>query len=66
MKMFKGEPDWSTKQLLDEIKAESVRGGNSGNLAFLMPAFAALLVKLSSAANVGVGFSYGRYSAMSS
>jgi hypothetical protein len=52
--------------LLDEIKAEAVRGGNSGNLAFLMPAFAALLVKLSSAANVGVGFSYGRYSAMSS
>jgi hypothetical protein len=51
MTMFKGEPDWSTKQLLDEIKGEAVRGGNSGNLTYLMPAFAALLVKLSSAAD---------------
>lgn len=31
--MFQGEPDWPPKQLLEEIKAEAVRGGNSGNLA---------------------------------
>jgi hypothetical protein len=49
--MFQGEPDWPTKQLLEEIKAEAVRGGNSGNLAFMMPAFTALLVKLSNAAD---------------
>jgi hypothetical protein len=36
--MFQGEPDWSTKQLLDEIKLEAVRGGNNGNLTYLMPA----------------------------
>jgi hypothetical protein len=44
--MFKGEPDWSTKQLLDEIKGEAVRGADKGNLNYLMPAFAALLIKL--------------------
>jgi hypothetical protein len=49
--MFKGEPDWTTEQLLDEIKGESVRGGNSGNLTYLMPAFSALIVKLSNAAD---------------
>jgi hypothetical protein len=49
--MLKGEPEWSTKQLLDEIKAEAVRGANSGNLNYLMPAFSALLVKLSNAAD---------------
>jgi hypothetical protein len=51
MTMFQGEPDWTTKQLLDAIKAESVRGSNNGNLTFLMPAFSALLVKLSDAAD---------------
>ena len=49
--MFQGGPDWSTKQLIDEIKGEAVRGGDSGNLTYLMPAFAALLVKLSNAAD---------------
>jgi hypothetical protein len=49
--MFQGEPDWTTKQLLDEIKGEAVRGGNSGNLAYMLPAFTALLVKLSNAAD---------------
>ena len=43
MTMFKGEPDWSTKQLLDAIKTEAVRGGNEGNLTFMMPAFSALI-----------------------
>jgi hypothetical protein len=38
--------------LLDEIKTEAVRGANDGNLNFLMPAFTALLVKLSEAADV--------------
>lgn len=51
MTMFQGEPDWPTKQLLDAIKGEAVRGGNQGNLAYLMPAFSALLVKLSDAAD---------------
>ena len=49
--MFKGEPDWTTQQLLDEIKSEAVRGGMNGNLSYLMPAFTALLVKLSTAAD---------------
>jgi hypothetical protein len=49
--MLKGEPEWSTKQLLDEIKAEAVRGADCGNLNYLMPAFSALLVKLSNAAD---------------
>jgi len=39
------------QELLDEIKNESVRGANDGNLNFLMPAFTALLVKLSQAAD---------------
>jgi hypothetical protein len=51
MTMFQGEPEWTTKQLLDAIKTESVRGGNNGNLPYLMPAFTALLVKLSNAAD---------------
>ena len=51
MTMWKGEPDWSTQQLLDAIKNESVRGGQNGNLTYLMPAFSALLVKLSNAAD---------------
>ena len=42
MTMWKGEPDWSTQQLLDAIKT---------NLTYLMPAFSALLVKLSNAAD---------------
>jgi hypothetical protein len=50
--MFKGEPSQSVRELLDEIKAESVRGSQHGNLTFLMPAFTALLVKLSEAADV--------------
>jgi hypothetical protein len=51
MTMWKGEPDWSTQQLLDAIKNEAVRGTQTGNLNFLMPALAALLVKLSNAAD---------------
>ncbi|HKN29731.1 MAG TPA: hypothetical protein VJY34_18325 [Roseiarcus sp.] len=49
--MFKGDPTQSMQELLDEIKNESVRGANDGNLNFLMPAFTALLVKLSQAAD---------------
>jgi hypothetical protein len=49
--MFKGDPTQSMQELFDEIKAESVRGANEGNLNFLMPAFTALLVKLSQAAD---------------
>jgi hypothetical protein len=37
--MFKGEPSDDVKKLLDEIRGEAVRGANSGNLNFLMPAF---------------------------
>jgi len=51
MTMFKGEPDWSTKQLLDAIKTEAVRGGKEGNLTFMMPAFSALIIELSNAAD---------------
>jgi uncharacterized membrane protein len=49
--MFTGDPSQSTKELLDEIKAEAVRGSQAGNLNSLMPAFTALLVKLSERAD---------------
>ena len=49
--MFKGDPEWPTKRLLDAIKTEAVRGGTDGNLNYLMPAFSALLIKLSDAAD---------------
>jgi len=48
--MFKGDPKQSTRELLDEIKAEAVRGAQEGNLTYLMPALTALFVKLSDAA----------------
>jgi hypothetical protein len=51
MTMFKGEPEWSTQELLNAIKTEAVRAGQNGNLSYLMPAFSALLVKLSDAAD---------------
>jgi hypothetical protein len=51
MTIWKSEPEWSTKQLLEAIKNEAVRGGTGGNLTYLMPALAALLVKLSNAAD---------------
>jgi len=47
--MFKGDQSQSTKELLDYIKTEAVRGGTNGNLTYLMPAFAALFVKPSDA-----------------
>jgi hypothetical protein len=37
--------------LLDEIKSEATRGANDGNLNYLMPAFTALLIKMSEAAD---------------
>ena len=46
--MLKGGPEWSTKQLLDEIKAEAVRGAIPVT-SIMMPAFSCLLVKLSNA-----------------
>jgi hypothetical protein len=49
--MFKGEPTDDVKTLLDEINREAVRGSNSGNLNYLMPAFSSLLVNLSNAAD---------------
>jgi len=49
--MFKGDPNQSVQELLDEIKGEAVRGSNNGNLNFLTPAVASLLVKLSDAAD---------------
>jgi hypothetical protein len=49
--MFKGDPAQPVQELLDEIKGEAVRGANDGNLNFLMPAFTALLVNLSDAAD---------------
>jgi hypothetical protein len=49
--MWQGDPSQSTKELLDIIKQESVRGGQNGNLTYLMPAVAALFVKLSEAAD---------------
>lgn len=49
--LFSGEPNQSTQELLDIIKGEAVRGANNGNLNYLMPAFTALLVKLSEAAD---------------
>ena len=45
--MLQGDPSWSSERLWQEIKGEAVRGANDGNLNFLMPAFAALLIKLS-------------------
>jgi hypothetical protein len=52
MSMWRGDPTQSVQELLDAIKTESVRGGMNGNLTYLMPAFTALLVKLSEAADV--------------
>jgi hypothetical protein len=49
--MLQGEPSWSSERLWQEIKQEAVRGANDGNLNFLMPAFTALLVKLSAEAD---------------
>jgi hypothetical protein len=49
--LFSGDPNQSTQELLDIIKSETVRGANNGNLNYLMPAFTALLVKLSDAAD---------------
>ena len=49
--MFHGDPAQPVQELLDEIKGEAVRGANNGNLNYLMPAFAALLVKMSIAAD---------------
>jgi hypothetical protein len=51
MTIWKGEPEWSTKQLLEAIKTEAVRGGTNGNLTYLAPAVAALVIKLSNAAD---------------
>ena len=45
--MLQGDPSWSSERLWQEIKGEAVRGANDGNLNFLMPEFAALLIKLS-------------------
>ena len=50
--MFKGDPTQSVQELLDEIKGEAVRGAQNGNLNFMMPAFTALLIKMSEAADV--------------
>jgi hypothetical protein len=49
--MFTGDPSRSTKELLDEIKNEAVRGSQDGNLTYPMPAVAALFIKLSEAAD---------------
>ncbi len=49
--MWEGNQNQSVQELLDIIKTESVRGGMNGNLSYLMPAFTALLVKLSTAAD---------------
>jgi hypothetical protein len=49
--LFSGDPNQSVRELLDTIKGETVRGANSGNLNYVMPAFTALLVKLSDAAD---------------
>ena len=50
--MFKGEPKQSVQELLDEIKTGAVQGANTANLNYLMPAFSALLVNLSVAADL--------------
>jgi hypothetical protein len=52
MSMLKGDPTQSVDELLAAIRGEAVRGANSGNLNYLMPAFTALLVRLSEAADV--------------
>jgi hypothetical protein len=49
--MWQGDPNQSTQELLDAIKTEAVRGGQNGNLTYLMPAFSALLIRLSEAAD---------------
>ena len=51
MAMLQGDPTQSTKELLDTIKTEAVRGAQEGNLNYLMPAFTALIVKPSAAAD---------------
>jgi hypothetical protein len=51
MTMFQGDPNWSNETLLNAIKTEAVRAANNGNLAYLMPAFTALLIKLSDQAD---------------
>jgi hypothetical protein len=55
VQMFKGDPEQSVKELFDEIKGQSVSGAQSGNLNYLMPAFVALLIKLSNAADKRAG-----------
>jgi hypothetical protein len=45
--MFNADPDRPIRQILDNIQSEAVRGGQSGNLTYMLPAFAALLVRLS-------------------
>jgi|HubBroStandDraft_6_1064221.scaffolds.fasta_scaffold2283599_1 hypothetical protein len=52
MSMFRGDQTQSVQELLDAIKGEAVRGANSRNLIYLMPALTGLLVKLSEAADV--------------
>ena len=49
--MFQGDPEQSVKELFDEIKSQSVSGAQNANLNYLMPAFVALLIKLSNAAD---------------
>jgi hypothetical protein len=49
--MFTSDSSRSTKELLDEIKNEAVRGSQDGNLTYLMPAVATLFIRLSEAAD---------------
>jgi hypothetical protein len=49
--MFQGDPEQSVEELFGEIKSQSISGSQNGNLNYLMPAFVALLIKLSTAAD---------------